>query len=108
MTPVKLTSADLESSEVVVMFDKITHVQPSKTTFGDEHTKIHMGKESIEVKESVNEVFFKLAEALHGANDPEPEGEASFDPAEDARLPNMTRKELVSYLLKLEEEESND
>ena len=108
MTPVKLTSADIDSSEVVVMFDKITHVEKTKTAFGDEQTKIHMGKDSLVVKESVNEVFYKLAYALHGVDQPPPDEDAPYDEAEDSRLPDMTRQELISYLMKLEAEESDD
>ena len=108
MTPVKLTSVDIDSPEVVVMFDKITYLEKTKTSLGTETTRIHMGDDSVEVRETIEEVFHGLARALHGVDDAPPDGEVEFDPSEDTRLPNMTRIELISYLTQIEAEESND
>jgi len=65
MTPIKLTSTSLDASEVVVMFDKITHIESAKTAFGDEFTRVHLGSDMVEVKETPDEVFKMLALVLH-------------------------------------------
>ena len=101
MTPVRLTSTSPHERDVVVMFDKITNIQARKSAFDDNYTEIHMGGDTVEVRETVDEVFVALARVLHGA-DEEPlspaELKKAVDPSENFRLPDMTPEQLKRLL----------
>lgn len=85
LEPVKLTSAkssSAEASDVVVMFEKITHIEAGTTAFGEKFTVVHLGADKVEVEESVEEVFRLIARSLHGVDEepPEPSPELHEEP----------------------------
>jgi hypothetical protein len=111
MTPIKLTSTSLDAAEVVVMYDKITHIESAKTVFGDEYARVHLGSDMVEVKETPNQVFNMIAYCLHNLKT---EAEEPLDPSfmdvEDSPKPSMYPMPDISLesLIKKSEEKNKD
>ena len=100
MTPIKLTSTGIGAAEVIVMYDKITHIEASKTVFGDVYSQVHLGSDIVEVKETPDEVFKLLALALHSVDD-SPQDPSLMEVEDDSELsqqkgePNLSIKSLL-------------
>ena len=111
MTPIKLTSTGIGAAEVIVMYDKITHIESAKTALGDEYTRVHLGSDTVEVKETPNQVFNMIAYCLHNMKT---EAEEPLDPSfmdvEDSPKPSMYAMPDISLknLMKESEEKYKD
>ena len=113
MTPIKLTSTQLNESDVLVMFDKITHIESARTAFGDEYARIHLGNDMVEVKETPNEVFKLLAIALHKGLD-NSESDPTFmdivgdsEPPSKKEKPDLSTEGLMKDSIKRHKERNN-
>ena len=60
MQNIRLTANSTER-KLIVNWDNVDFAKESKSVYGDDYVEIHFGKQSIDVKETLEEVEAKLA-----------------------------------------------
>jgi hypothetical protein len=60
MQNIRLTANSTER-KLIVNWDNVDFAKESKSVYGDDYVEIHFGKQSVDVKETLEEVEAKLA-----------------------------------------------
>ena len=60
MQNIRLTANSTER-KLIVNWDNVDFAKESKSVYGDDYVEIHFGKQSIDVKETLEELGAKLA-----------------------------------------------